>query len=183
MAQERYQHPAEGQKIGVLPEVQPYALNWGLACAAGFVATIVITLMMYFVPPMIGMPPMDIGKMLGTMLLPQDGTAAFWVGMLWHFINGIVFVLIYAGVLLALRKQSTAGSGAVFGIVLWLLAMTMMPAMLSMHPLVRAGEMQNPGVFMLKMGGWTPAIFDLVGHLVYGVIAGLIYKHAHRPTS
>jgi hypothetical protein len=178
-------HPQEKRRHGgvVSPQpaliTQPYALNWGLGIWAGFVATVAITLMMYWIPPLMGMPPMDIGTMLGTMLTPQPGPTAFWLGMAWHFINGIVFTLVYAGVLLALQKQSTAGTGAWFGAILWLLGpMLLMSVMMAMHPLVRAGQMQNPGFFMLNMGmGLMPALFDLVAHLVYGVIAGAIYKH------
>lgn len=154
-------------------------MNWGGGIWAGFIATVVITLLMYLVPPLMGMPPMDIGTQLGTMLVPQPGPAAFWLGMVWHFVNGIVFTLVYAGVLLALRKQSTVGTGLWFGAVLWLLGpMLIMPVMMAMHPLVQAGQMPNPGFFLLGMGmGLMPALFDLVAHLIYGAIAGAIYKH------
>jgi uncharacterized membrane protein YagU involved in acid resistance len=182
---DRDRYPEEGRKggdvsavTGAVPAVQPYALNWGLGIAAGFVATVVLTLMIYFVPPMMGMKPIEIPAMLGTMFLPQGGSAALWLGMVVHFMMGIIFTLIYAGVLLGLRTQSTWSTGAWFGGVLWLVAMLMMPVMMSMHPLVQAGKMTNPGVFMLGMGmGWMPAVFALVAHSVYGIIAGWIYQH------
>lgn len=185
MAQERYPQEPYRPRAGETPgavATQPYALNWGSAVAAGFLGTVAITLMMYFIPPRMGMPPMDIGTMLGTMLMPQGGSMAFWLGMVWHFVNGIVFTIAYAAILLAFRKQSTWATGVGFGVVLWLLAMMIMPMMLSMHLLVRAGSMDNPGPFMLRMGkGWMPAMFDLVAHLVYAVIAGAIYKHHVYP--
>ncbi len=53
-----------------------------------------------------------------------------------------------------------------------------MPVLLTMHLLVQPGQMQNPGLFLLGMGmGWLPTLFDLGNHLVYGIIAGAIYKH------
>jgi hypothetical protein len=170
------------QRVVVAPQSTPAprssALNWGLGIWTGFVATVAITLVMYWIPPLMGMPPMDIGTTLGTMLA-QPGPTAFWLGMAWHFVNGILFTLIYAGVLLALQKQSTAGTGAWFGAILWLIGpMLLMPVMMAKHPLVQAGQMVNPGFFMLNMGmGLMPALFDLVAHLVYGVIAGSIYRH------
>lgn len=183
MATERYSHNEVPAVAGAVPSTQPYALDWGRAIAGGLMGTVIITLMMYFMPPMIGMKPMDIGTMLGTMFLPHGGSTAFWLGLMMHFMMGIAFVLMYAAALLALRRQSTWGSGAVFGMVLWLIGpMLMMPVMMAMHPLVQAGTMMNPGFFMLGMGkGLMPALASLMMHLFYAVAAALIYKHRLRP--
>ena len=184
MATERYSHNEAPTVSGISLTPQPYALDWGRAILGGLVGTVIITLMMYFVPPMMGMKPMDIGTMLGTMFLPHGGSTAFWLGMMMHFMMGIVFVLIYAAALLALHRQSTWKSGAVFGIVLWLMGpMLMMPVMMGMHPLVRAGAMMNPGFFMLGMGkGLMPALASLMMHLFYAISAALIYHHRLRST-
>ncbi|MGH2403724.1 MAG: DUF6789 family protein [bacterium] len=157
-------------------------MNWPAAITAGIWGTVVMTLTMYYVPPVIGLPPMDIGTMLGTMFLPHDEATALGVGLGLHFVNGIIFVLAYAGVLLALRVQSTAWRGAVLGVILWLAgAMLLLDPIMEMHPLVQSGEMTNPGYFMLNMGmGWKPAMFSLVTHLVYGLIAGFLYRHHAR---
>ena len=98
---------------------------------------------------------------------------------MWHFVNDIVFTLVYAGVLLALQKQSAARTVVGFGVVPWLLdPILVMPVMMARHPLVRTGQMQNLGFFILDMGmGLMLALFDLVAYLVYGVIVGAIYKH------
>lgn len=58
----------------------------------GFVGTTVMTLMMYFVAPMMLGKPMDIAGMLGGVL---GGSWA--MGLLMHFISGtIIFPLMYA---------------------------------------------------------------------------------------
>jgi hypothetical protein len=53
----------------------------------------------------------------------------------------------------------------------------MMPVMMGMHPVVRSGMMMNPGLFMVGMGSMGVMLM-LVSHLVFGVIAGAIYKHS-----
>lgn len=185
MATEHFSHHDASPTVGDAPVVHSYALDWKRAITAGLVGTVAITLLMYFGPPLMGMKPMDIGTMLGTMFLPQGGAAAFWLGMTMHFMIGIILVLIYAAVLLALHRQSTWGAGAVFGIVLWLIGpMLIVPVMMAMHPLVKAGQMMNPGFFMLGMDkGLLPAMSSLMMHLVYSIIAAVIYKHLTRPTT
>lgn len=169
---------------GAMSAERPYALNWGLAIAAGLAATLAMTLMLYFVPPIMGREPMDIGMMLGTMIHAEPVPTARWIGLAMHFMNGVIFTLIYAGILLSLHKQSTWVTGLVFGAALWLVAMLMMPVMMGMNPLVQAGKMENPGLFLLNRGadgqGIMAPMFSLITHLVYGAIAGAMYKHARR---
>jgi hypothetical protein len=44
-------------------------INWGIIVAAGLVATAIMTMLMY-AAPMMGMPKMDMGQMIGSMVLP-----------------------------------------------------------------------------------------------------------------
>lgn len=53
------------------------------AIAGGFLATIALTVLMYFVAPLMLGQPMDIAKMLGDFLRTSKG-----IGMTVHFING-----------------------------------------------------------------------------------------------
>jgi hypothetical protein len=146
---------------------------------AGFLATLAITIVLYAVPPVLGLPPFDVAATLGTMVVPRPGPLAWGLGMTWHFVNGVLFTLAYAAVLLAIGRQSTWRTGLALGAGLWLVGpMLAMPVLLRLHLLVRAGEMPNPGFFMLDMGyGWTPAAFDLAAHLLFGYLVGVVYKH------
>lgn len=162
---------------GALPAVGPYALNWKSLFAAGALATLAITLILYFLPPVFGYLPMNVALQLGSMIALETRNV-FWAGMLWHFANGIFFTGVYAWVLLKFRTQSDAKTGAVFGAAVWLLAMLMMPIMMAFHPQVRAGVMPNPGFFLRGLDpGLGLAMLDLFAHLVYGILAGMIYKH------
>jgi len=135
--------------------------NIGKTIGGGFAGTLVMTMMMYLVAPMMGLN-MDIAAMLGGML------GIGWTGgMLMHLINGtIIFPLIYA---LALYKQlpgSPALRGTTWGVILWLLAqVVVMP-------------MMGGGLFSAAMGGMMAAAGSLVGHVLYGVVLGAIAGEA-----
>jgi hypothetical protein len=110
---------------------------------------------------------------------PSDGVGALLGRLNWHIDNGLIYVPVYAWVLLRLQRQSRVGTGIIFGVILWLLGpMLSVPMLLNLDPRVIAGELTNPGVFMLKLGhGWAPAFIDLGAHLVHGILVGVICKH------
>lgn len=59
------------------------------AIAGGFLGTVVMTMMMYFIAPIMLGGPMDVAAMLGSFL-----GGSWLLGMLMHLINGsIVFPL------------------------------------------------------------------------------------------
>lgn len=123
----------------------------------GFAGTLVMTVMMYAVAPMMGVR-MDIAAMLGSML---DGS---WIaGLLMHVVNGtVVFPLVYGYVLFAWLPGQPGLKGALWGVALWLMAQTIVMPMM------------GAGLFSAAVGGMSAAIGSLVGHLLYGGILGLI---------
>ena len=157
-----------------------YVFHWSSALLAAMLATAAITLYMLFIPRMLGIEEMDIGITIGAMTDPDGGAGALLARLAWHVGNGLVYVFIYAAVLLYAHKQSTAATGLVFGVCLWLVGpMTLIPVLLNLHPQVYAGEWTNPGIFMLSLGaGWKPAAIDLGAHLIHGLLTGAIYKHS-----
>jgi hypothetical protein len=159
-----------------------YAFYWPSVALAALLAASAITLCMLLVPRWLGVEEMDIGITVGRLADPTGGPVAFLARLAWHVGNGLVYVLAYAAILLRLQKQSTAWTGAVFGVVLWLVGpMLLIPVLLNGHPWVWSGELTNPGIFMLDLGlGWKPATIDLGAHLVHGIVAGVVYKHRCR---
>lgn len=128
------------------------------AVLGGAVGTVVMTLMMYFVAPMMTGRPMDVAEMLGSML------GIGWVmGMVMHLVNGtIVFPGIYAFVLYGWLPGGPTAKGAAWGVILWLMAQTVvMP-------------MAGAGFFSASMGGTMAVMGSLLGHLVYGGLLGFI---------
>ena len=121
----------------------------------GFVGTVAITMMMYLVAPMMLGHPMDIAKMLGSMLGDN-----WWAGMVMHFALGaLAFPLIYAFLLYGVLPGSPAVKGITWGVVLWLLAQVVV------MPMMGAGFFS--GSVMAAMG-------SLIGHIAYGWLLGWI---------
>ena len=128
----------------------------------GVAGTAVMTMMMYKVAPMILGKPMDIASKLGSML--GDSWA---LGMMAHLLNGIiVFPLIYGLFLHKYLPGPNAIKGAVWGVILWLVAM------LVVMPVV------GDGAFMLNSGSPKAAMVALMGHIVYGLIFGVVSSSA-----
>jgi uncharacterized membrane protein YagU involved in acid resistance len=124
----------------------------------GLAGTAVMTLMMYFVAPMMLGQPMDIATMLGSVM---GGSWA--LGMVAHFMNGaVIFPLVFAFVAASLLPGSATVKGVGWGVVLWLVAqLVVMP-------------MMGAGVFSANAGGMMAAVASLMGHVVYGGLLGTI---------
>lgn len=130
-------------------------LNIGRGLLAGAVGTAAITMLMLG-GPLMGMPKMPIGEMLGSFL--HIGSAAGW---LMHVVIGLALALIYAGLFATRLPGGPALRGAIYGFGVFLVAQIVVTPMM------------GGGVFS---GGNMPMIVgSLMGHLVYGVLIGLIY--------
>jgi uncharacterized membrane protein YagU involved in acid resistance len=127
------------------------------AIAGGFIGTVMLTLMMRFVAPMMG-GRMDIVGKLGEMT--HTGMAG---GLFMHFLNGsVIFPLIYVYLLYRWLPGAPWQKGLLSGVILWLgLEAVMMP-------------MMGGGIFSTDMGGMKAVMAALIGHLVYGVLLGAI---------
>ena len=128
------------------------------AIGGGAAGTVLMTMMMYFVSPMMGVK-MDLAAMLGGMMGEAAPYNMFWMmGMGAHFLNGVViFPLIYVFVLFGILPGVPWLKGLTWGLVLWLLSQTMMMGM----PMFAGGNM------MAVMGSF-------VSHSIYGGLLGFI---------
>lgn len=130
---------------------------------AGIIATAAMTLFTYMAPLM-GFE-MNIPKMLaGAMGAP------IIVGWFAHFMIGVILAFNYATVFLSFtNREPGIKTGALFGILPWLLAQIMVMPMMS----VMSGGSYSAGLFS---GSFVMAMASLVGHLIYGAVLGWIYK-------
>jgi hypothetical protein len=149
---------------------------------AALLAAGAITVYMLVLPRWLGVEQMDIGITVGRLADPSGGVADVLTRVAWHVGNGLIYLPVYALILVRLHRQSTAWTGMAFGVGLWLAGpMLLIPVLLDLDPLVRSGALTNPGIFMRALGlGWGPAIIDLGAHLTHGILAGVVYKHG-RP--
>jgi len=143
-------------------------INVGKAILAGFIATLVMTMIMYMAPLM-GMPKMDVAAMLGGMLsqtMPAPMSGAWLLGMVLHVVNGsVIFPLIFASVLDKHLPGAPWGRGVVWGLILWFISQAMV------MPMMGAGlfSSQTPQPMMTVVG-------SLMGHIIYGAILGATYS-------
>lgn len=128
------------------------------AILGGIAGTLMMSLMMRFVAPMMVGQSMDIAAMLGNMMGNN-----YAMGMAVHILLGVlVFPLIYAIFVFRLLPGAPLIKGMTWGLILWLIAETMvMP-------------MACAGFFMSEIGGMKAVMAALMGHLVYGGLLGVI---------
>ena len=139
-------------------------MNVVAAIVAGLVSTVVMTLIMMMAPRM-GMPKMDIAYTIGSMMTANPG-AARMIGMVAHFVMGVVFALVYAFVWNLGIGSVNWLWGAIFGVVHALgVALVGMPMMMRMHP--RPPQME--GSPPMRMVG------TVLGHVVFGIVLALTY--------
>jgi hypothetical protein len=157
---------------------------WG-ALAGGVVGTIVLTTSLRAAQEL-GWTRMDLPLLLGTAFT-ADRSRANVIGYAIHFVNGVLFALLYYAVFAAVGR-----AGWLLGLALGLvhgvfaggaLVTTLLPAV---HP--RMGTrwsdaeetplLEPPG-FLLRNYGERTVIGNLVAHLAYGAIVGGFAAHLY----
>lgn len=127
---------------------------------AGLAGTAAMSMLM-LAAPLMGMPRMPIGDMLGNFL--HIGPAAGWA---MHFLIGVTLAGIYGALFASRLPGPVAARGALFGVAVFFLAQLVVTPMM------------GGGVFS---GGNLPVIAgSLMGHLVYGTIVGALYGGVAR---
>lgn len=148
------------------------------ALAGGFVGTVVLTTGLRLAQEL-GLTRMDIPLLLGTMF-SEDRTRANIVGYAFHFLNGLLFSLLYAAVFFSVDQ-----AGWLFGAALGLvhaafaggaLVNILLPAV---HPRMgtrwsdaKDSPILEPPGFMLRNYGRHSALAAIVAHVAYGTIVG-----------
>ncbi len=150
-------------------------IDWGNAVVAGLVATAVMTALMYMGKAM-GMR-MDMPRMLGLMFTGPDNTGAVYaLGLVAHFMMGILLAIIYAALFSLLGIDASWLWGAVFGAahgVIAGMAFGMMPAM---HPRMGSGGvLAAPGPFGINYGSMIP-VGVMMLHVIFGAVVGWLYS-------
>lgn len=114
---------------------------------------------------------------LGSALTQSFSAQSFFMGFIWHLINGGIFGTVYAGGFrwldkrdYGLDKKARTGKGLVFGLVHWLLFSLVMALSPNLHPLIPS-EIYPPGLFAINYGVIT-SLSALGLHLIFGYIVG-----------
>jgi len=136
----------------------------GKAIVGGLVGTIMISIVMYFVAPMMLGKPMDIAAMLGSMM-----GNSWTLGFIAHFMMGtLVFPIIYVFVLFGFLPGAPWLKGVLWGLGLWMIAQVMVMPMM------------GAGFFSSNAGGIMAVMGSLMGHVIYGASLGLIANGSNK---
>ncbi|MBF6595474.1 MAG: hypothetical protein IVW51_13670 [Thermaceae bacterium] len=147
-------------------------MNIIAAIIAGLVATLAMTALMYLAPRM-GLPKLDIIRMLSTMLSSSRATTTgkvtasgdnVLVGWTVHLMVGAVFGIIYALLWNGFHFRLTWHIGLIFGLLHGIIASWLTPMMLRT---VADAPQSQPGI------GMTSGM--VVGHAIFGLVMALIY--------
>lgn len=150
------------------------SISWAGAVVWGVVATVVFTGVSMMGKAM-GMTDMDLLDLLGSAVAEPGTSRARAIGAVLHHANGAVLAIAgaYGAALLDVDLDWLSGLG--WGTVLWVLALLMMSTIGSVHPAIRRGAQDDPGPAATNFGKMTP-VGSLLGHLVWGVVLGLLYN-------
>lgn len=121
------------------------SLNLGSAVLAGLAGTAAMTVLMY-AAPLVGLPAMDIMAVLGSLV---PGAPTYAVGALMHSGIGVTLALLYAALFAGRLPGPGWLRGAVFAVLPWLFAITLMaPTMAAiqsaLQPEAQAAVVANP---------------------------------------
>lgn len=131
--------------------------NIGRACLAGFIATTVVTFMVYFVSPNMTGGPSDLaGMLVGALNLS-------WILAigLYYLIGAILMPFVYARLLYRYLAGGAVVRGMTWGVLLWLVSQAIVV------------PTTGGGMFSSATGGLRVVLESLVGHLVYGLVFGV----------
>jgi hypothetical protein len=150
---------------------------WG-AIAGGFVGTIVLTSSLRLAQEL-GLTRMDIPLLLGTVFTAHRSRAVV-IGYFVHFINGVLFALLYYLVFRAVGHAGWLfglGLGAVHalfagGALVGVLLPAVHPRMGTPWSDAEETPLLEPPGFLLENYGTRTALGNLAAHLLYGAIVG-----------
>ena len=150
---------------------------WG-ALAGGFVGTLLLTTVLR-AGSELRLTRIDLPFLLGTVFT-ADRSRAKAIGYLLHFVNGLLFALLYYVIFRAI-DQAGWWLGTLFGLVHGLFAGTALVNILLpvVHPRMgtpasttnRLALLEPPGFMMLNYGLSTP-LLSLAAHAFYGTLVG-----------
>lgn len=143
------------------------AIVWGVVATVAFSALGVMG-------TATGMTRMDIFDTLGSWVAPAGSGTARVIGILMHHTNGALLAIAWAYGVALVDLPANWWTALLWGVVLTVLTWLMMSTIGSVHPAIRHGELDDPGVMMLNLGQMTP-LGSLMGHLVYGLVLGIAY--------
>lgn len=149
----------------------------GASVLVGLIATQLSTYFGY-VFPAIGLPTLPWPLFNGVLAAPMEDygtTGSYFVGQSLHFVNGIVFAILFAVLIRPLMPFRNTHAGNVLSGLLFGLVMTI----ISIGLLVPYAYVPKQGYGFFSFygpDGWKMPAGVLLWHLIYGFLLGFLYQ-------
>ena len=146
--------------------------NWRpeRAALAGLLATAAYSLVMEADMALTGNRYSDVrfiqGLLTGKSPRPQKFALLAW-GI--HFLNGVILAELYAAIFKCFLPGPDWLKGAIFGELFLASAWGFAPLVDKYHPLTKHGD-------LARLATWTSFFQNIVRHLVFGLLLGLLYQ-------
>ncbi len=158
-----------------MAEIRPEP-NWSLAFGAGVTASAAAGVFFVFVSPALGLCRIDYPHMLGQLEYPE-GALSVALGWLVFVLGGIAFALLYANYLHDRLPGPNWLQGLFYGgFAIFMVSSVVFFPLMAFHPSVRSGKLPAPGFFGFGLSGWVAVLTNFLGHCLYGVTLGAIYR-------
>jgi hypothetical protein len=173
---------AEPARVGIA-EASAWWYDWvnlhrvGAAALVGVIATQIATYFGY-VFPAIGLPTVPWPLFNGVLGAPLDdfGTpASYFVGQSIHFVNGVVFTILYAALALHVLPFRNTHGGNILQGILYSVVLTI----ISLGVLVPYAYVPKQGFGLFTFygpDGWKLPAAVLLWHLIWGFFIGVLYQ-------
>ncbi len=152
---------AQSENVHRASESCHYSTGFSKHLTAGLAASLAGGLVFGLMMQMMGMIPMIAGL---------AGSQSVVVGWIIHLTISVIFGATFAGLhaRVGILRGHPVAAGAVYGLALWgLFPVTFMPLMMGMP-------------VMWSLPGLISTAPSLMGHLIYGVVLGLVYRSLAR---
>ena len=140
-------------------------LNFLSVVFSGLIAGYAMAFMGYWMEGFFRLPRVDLSE-TALIYFDEDGASHWWIGIIAHQINSVLFSLAFAGLLYAYLPGWGGLRGLAFGVLLWLTV--------SLVALI--GRIAGAKVFQRRIRLTLPhSMANLLLHLLYGFILGALY--------
>ncbi len=152
---------------------QPYT---ALAVVAGLLSSLAAGLFLVFLAPALGLSKIDYPYLLGQVEYPE-GKLSIFLGWLLFLLGGVLFALFYTSYMHDRLPGPGWLQGLIYGgIALFLFSSLIVFPLIGLHPLARAEKLAAPGFCAFGLSGWSAVLTNLLGHCLYGILLGRMYR-------
>jgi hypothetical protein len=150
-------------------------MDYPAAIGAGVLSGSIMAAILYMgIAMMPSQMKMNLFNLLGTMMF-REKVMVYMAGAMIHGVMSVAFAFAHVGIYQAFDiASSLAAWGLLFGFVHFVVSGMALGMVPMMHPGVRSGVVQAPGMFALSYPSATAMGF-LMLHVLFGVLVGVSY--------